>query len=82
MDSINRSDMNMVYAYSSYRADDTPTATALFNSISADDNLFKRQAALYFLGKMSLPNTFFLKMLVEEKQKTKYFYLGQLLLGR
>jgi hypothetical protein len=82
MDSINRSDMNMVYAYSSYRADDTPTATALFNSISADDNLFKRQAALYFLGKMSLPNTFLLKKLVEEKQKTKYFYLGQLLLGR
>jgi len=82
MDSINRSDMNMVYAYSSYRADDTPTATALFNSISTDDNLFKRQAALYFLGKMSLPNTFLLKKLVEEKQKTKYFYLGQLLLGR
>ncbi|MBL7799358.1 MAG: hypothetical protein JNL95_01415 [Chitinophagales bacterium] len=82
MDSINRSDMNMVYAYSSYRADDKPTATALFNSISADDNLFKRQAALYFLGKMSLPNTFLLKKLVAEKQKTKYYYLGQLLLDR
>lgn len=82
MDSVNRSDMNMVYAYSSYRADDKPTATTLFNSITADDNLFKRQAALYFLGKMSLPNTFLLKKLAAEKQKTKYFYLGQLLLDK
>ncbi len=81
MDSVNRSDMNMVYAYSAYRAGDISTATALFNTIMADENLFKRQAALYFLGKMSLPNTFMLKKLVAEKQKTKYFYLGQLLLS-
>lgn len=81
MDSVNRSDMHMVYAYSAYRAGDTPTATALFNTIVADENLFKRQAAFYFLGKMSLPNTFLLKKLVAEKQKTKYFYLGQLLLN-
>jgi hypothetical protein len=69
MDSVNRSDMHMVYAYSAYRAGDTPTATALFNTIVADENLFKRQAAFYFLGKMSLPNTFLLKKLLAEKQK-------------
>jgi tetratricopeptide (TPR) repeat protein len=82
MDSVNRSDMNMVYAYSSYRAGDMLTATTLFNSIVADENLFKRQAALYFLGKMNLPNTLLLKKLVAEQQKTKYFYLGQLLLDK
>lgn len=82
IDQQTRDDVHMVYAYSSFKAGDKLTAKTLFSAIAKDLNLFKHQAALYFLAKMNNTNTDELKLLSAETKKTKYAYFADVLLNK
>jgi hypothetical protein len=82
IDEQTREDVKMVYAFSAYKAGDKLTAKNLFSLFEKDTNMFKRQAAKYFLAKMETsPNTF-LHQLSEESKKTKYAYFADVLLEK
>jgi len=79
-DSLVKDDTKMIYAFSLYKAGRKPEATTLFKDIANDKNVFKKQAALYFLFKIN-NTTKELVQLSKEKKKTKYAYFADILLG-
>ncbi len=80
MDSVTRDDIRFIYAYSLYCNKDFKQAIPIFQSLLKDKNVFKKQASMYFAGKMT-QNKELLKALIKSEPKTKYVTLAEVLLS-
>lgn len=70
-----RDDIRFIYAYSLYCNKDYKQSVPMFQDQFKDANVFKQQAAKYFVGKMTSDKVL-LKQLTNSEQKTKYIALA------
>lgn len=71
IDGQTKDDAKIIHAFSLYKAGKYTEATPLFRQIAGEDNLYKHQAALYFLGKMNPAGNDW-KELAKEEPVSKY----------
>lgn len=80
IDGQTKDDAKIIHAFSLYKAQKYEQATLLFRQIAGEDNLYKHQAALYFLGKMN-PSGNDWKELAKEEVVSKYAQMARIIIN-